>query len=264
MQLIFLTGLPRTGTSWSARTIAEATGSKLANEPFNWKYHPESVDYHMRYLPAGSDDKEFIKIARKAIGPEDRVVLKDVHCCLATEYLWEQLEPLIVIIIRHPCGMASSWAKLKFEVDFRLNLLLNQNRLIKTYLKPFKTHLQSCQDYFFQLGAYWGAGYYVLHQIAAKHPDWQWITHESLCYQPSAGFEKLLNTFGLEMGQNGYTFLHEHNRERQGDESLFYPARVTARQPGKWKQSLSAEQIDLVLKGANAFGVMDIFYANDL
>ncbi|MGD2165207.1 MAG: hypothetical protein PVH50_06740, partial [Anaerolineae bacterium] len=94
-----------------------------------------------------------------------RVVVKDVHICLAVEHVWERLKPVVVILARHPCAVANSWARLGLDVSFRLDLLLSQERLIEDHLSPFTKHIAGARDYFFSMGAYWGATYHVLWQL---------------------------------------------------------------------------------------------------
>ena len=67
MQLIFLTGLPRSGTTWAGRALAAATGSVIVDEPFNRKWHPERTGYRLKYLTAGMPDAEMIPILRREI-----------------------------------------------------------------------------------------------------------------------------------------------------------------------------------------------------
>lgn len=261
MSLIFATGLPRTGTTWVASLISAAAGSELAFEPYNWRLNPDATEFHMKYLPCGSDDPDFIRIAEKAFATSERVVLKDVHCCLAVEYLWEILKPIVVIIIRHPCAMANSWNKVGWDAGFRIEILLNQARLLAEHLEPFMAHMTSSDDYFFQLGSYWGASYYVLDRIAHGHEDWHWANHEALCREPAVGFAVMLEKMGISMGDEGHAFLREHDRELGAHEDpLDIPARVTALQPHMWKHELEPQQIDSVLEGARPFGLLERYY----
>lgn len=264
MYLIFVTGLPRTGTTWIASLINAATSSTLAFEPYNWRLHPEAAGYHMKYLPSGSDDPAFIRIAEKAFGADERVVMKDVHCCLATEYLWEVFRPLVVTVIRHPCAMANSWAGVGWNAGFRIDILLNQDSLMERYLAPYRDHLAGNDDYYFQLGAYWGASYHIMCRIADTHESWHWAEHETLCRQPSEGYESLLQSMGLTMTAEGYAFLKEHDRELRDDEDpLDVPARVTALQPELWKRELKPGQVESVIEGARPFGVIERFFRED-
>jgi len=180
MKPIFLTGLPRSGTTWASRAIVAATKGRLVHEPFNWKRYPERISYHMKYIPAGSEDAELMRILHKEMAPRffflrnRRIVIKDVHTCLAIEYLWDELDPIIIILVRHPCAVANSWARLGLEARSRLDILLSQEELVQTYLASFKHHINSNYDYFFQIGAYWGAAYFVLSRLTETDEPEKW------------------------------------------------------------------------------------------
>lgn len=265
-KLIFLTGIPRSGTTWAAKAIAAATSSRLVYEPFNWKVHPQRINYHMKYLPAGSNDEEFLRILNASIKPllpfwdffagTKNILIKDVHTCMALEYIWQQLQPRIIILMRHPCAVAGSWSSLGLEARSRLDILLNQKDLYKKYLKPFERHINSSNDYFFEVGAYWGASYFIMDQFARKHPEWQWITHEWLCDDPVAHYYKLLNNLDLEMNEKGIQFLEENNRARKKGEGPHSTARVSRSEPDKWKAFLTEENIQKVLSGAAPFELL--------
>jgi hypothetical protein len=187
-------------------------------------------------------------------------VVRDVLTCLAVEHVWEQLRPHILIVVRHPCAVASSWAKVGFEVDYRIGLLLDQPRLVEEHLQPFQAHLQSSKDFYFQIGAYWGVTYYVLKSLSARHPEWQWVTHEALCLQLAEGYGKIIQGFGLEMSQQGYKFLKETNREQPEEEGHFSVSRLSADEPYKWQNKLTSEQITAVIRGAEPFGILEDWF----
>ncbi|MGB0386159.1 MAG: hypothetical protein ACPGWR_15230 [Ardenticatenaceae bacterium] len=250
-----------------------AIKGKMVHEPFNWKRYPERVNYHMRYMPAGYNDNLFIEILHSSMKSRvpfwdvlcssRRRVIKDVHICLAIEYLWEQLNPLVIIIMRHPCAMANSWLALNLEPHSRIDLLLSQEMLCKTYLAPFATHLRSRNDYFFEIGAYWGASYFVLSQIAAQHQEWQWVTHESLCVNSFLSFQQLLSNLGVALTPTQLErlnrFLGKNNRQRTVSEGPYSLARVSAKEPEKWRRQLTQEQQQAILAGAEPFGMIEKF-----
>jgi len=272
---IFLTGLPRSGTTWAGAALSAATRSPLIEEPFNWEWHPDRRDYHMKYLPAGSEELDTIRILRREIIAwgrprrtlrvllHRRVIIRDVLSCLAVEHFWHHLQTRVIIMVRHPCGVASSWIRLGFNVSSRMGILLGQERLLEEHLRPFQAHLKRRQDFYFQLGAYWGATYYVLQRLSLLHPEWRWITHEALCLQPEVGFERLLNHLGYQMGSQGQRFLQAYNREPRAGEGQFSVARVSAQEPGKWKIQLTQNQVSSVLAGAEPFGVLERFYPGE-
>lgn len=268
MSFIFVTGLPRTGTTWVSQTIAVSTKSKLVHEPFNWKKYPERSYYHMKYLPKESGDLEFIKIVNNSIKArsgllkflDTKILIKDVHCCICVEYLWEVFKPLIIFVIRHPCAMANSWNNLNYEVTSRLEILLAQDILVEKYLEGFIKHLRKSDDYFFQIGAYWGASYYIMDQISSAYMDWQWVTHESLCYELLDGYKKLLNHFNIKIRKKSKKFIQEHNQARNSSNNPYSTFRDSTGEPKKWEKTLKKEQISAVLDGATPFGIFEKYY----
>jgi hypothetical protein len=274
-QMIFLTSLPRSGSTWASQAITSATRSRFINEPFNWKRYTEREKFHMRYLPAGSMQPDLIEIIKNTSNlripifhnrlENQSVVIKDVHICLAIEYIWEQLRPHTIILIRHPCGMANSWVKLNYEVRFRIDLLLSQDNLVVEHLAPFESHLNRKEDTWFDIGVYWGASHFVLDRLSAQHPEWQWITHEDLCIDAKANYEKLLLNLGVDVTESGQkkldTFLNRNIRISELSKP-YSVARISENEPDKWRTSLTTEQIRSVLLGAEPFGILEKYYTN--
>lgn len=270
MQTIFVTGVPRSGTTWISRALAAATGSQLVHEPFNWRLQRDQsrVRYSMRYIPSGRADPAFVAVLRAAIAKAPRMralsrrgrfVLKDVHACLAVEAVHEALDPLTVIVVRHPCAVAASWTQLGYGVANILETLLDQDELMRAHLDPFATHMRRSGDYLFRLGAYWGAAYYTIDRLAERHPEWRVITHEAVCREPVAELGGLLSGAGLEMASKGRRFLVAHDRH-DGAERPYSVDRATVEEPDKWRARLGEQEIARVIEGARPFGVLERFY----
>jgi hypothetical protein len=273
VQTFLLISLPRSGSTWTSQAIASATRSRLLHEPFNWKRYPEREKFHMLYLSAGSDQRELIELIEKESTPEipiigklmkaQPVVIKDVHICLAVEYVWEQIKPYIIILIRHPCGMANSWMKLSYEVRFRLDLLLSQDDLMADHLALFENHLLRRDNKWFEIGAYWGAIYYVLDQLSQAHCEWMWVTHEELCVNSVHNFQILLNKINFnndpKVQKRLHLFLDHHNRSIL-ENKTYSTSRISADEPEKWRRNMTGEQIKSVINGAEPFGIMQKYY----
>jgi len=260
-QLFFLTGLPRTGTTWAYQALAAGSGSDKVYEPFNYKWHPDRSRYHMRYLAPGSEHPDFLDALqaeiRKSQGP--RIFIKEVHACLAVEYVWTHLQPHTIILLRHPCAMAASWRRLGFEAGPRLQTLLAQPELVDEFLAPHLDRLQSSLDPLFQVGAYWGAAYHCLRRISDRHPEWQWTTHERLCKEMEPAFAGLLARFDLPWQEAGSRYLQEHDR-RPGEYHPHKQVRRSAEEPERWRVELTQEQAAAVLEGAGGFGLLERYY----
>jgi hypothetical protein len=265
MPVLFLTGIPRSGSTWAAQAIAALTRARYVHEPFNGDVHPELARYDMLYLPANSCDSDFIRILDESLRPRYRrpklrefilgrnLVLKDVHASLAAEYIQAHLRAHIVILTRHPCAIAASWKVRGWLRNFawRFDILLRQEVVIG-FLGHFERHMRSARNSFFQFGAYWGAMYYVLRQLAAGHPEWQWVTHERLCSDPLPSFRRILSSFGMRIRPNA-DFFTLHDRPPQENESPYQTFRETRLAPEKWKTILTEEEIQAVLDGAEPF-----------
>lgn len=274
MRTIFLTSLPRSGSTWAAKAISKLARAKLVQEPFNWRNYPEREKFHMLYAPEGMVAKDFQQIyynsTNHVLGPIDyllgrkTIVVKDVHTCLAAEWIWQLYHPYTIFLLRHPCGMAESWSRLQLEVSSRIDLLLSQTTLVEQHLHSFAAHLRSRRDYFFQLGAYWGASYYVMDRLSQNHPEWQWVTHESLCVDSENQFLSLLERVEYPVDPYGRDLLHRflirNNRAQRTREGPHSVARLTQQEPEKWRHRLTQEQINRVFSGAEPFDLLRRFY----
>jgi hypothetical protein len=222
----------------------------------------------MRYLTASSSDAGLGEIYSKALRPglrgllrpNRRIVVKDVHICLAVEYLWANFKSQIIIMMRHPCAIASSWRQLELEARSRIELLLSQEALLSTFLAPFVDHLSNSEGYYFDIGAYWGASYFVLDGISKRHRDWLWSSHEHLCVDSLNSYLKLLHDLDLSDDevhvQRLERFLTRHDRAGNGQSRPYSLTRKTSQEPEKWRELLSSAEIDAVLRGAEPFEML--------
>ena len=275
-QMILLTGLPRSGTTWAANVIAKTINYRLVHEPFNWRAHPERMIFHMKYLPANVENQELIQIIKRSIREpfplfdqmtqKKGVLIKDVHICLAIESIWEQLHPKIIIMLRHPCAIALSWMALGYEIRFRIDNLLEQSTLVRDLLAPYVEHMKHEYDPYFMIGAYWGASYYILNQLFQLHPDWQWVIHEELCSDPVDHFSRLITNLDTHLSNAGLRMLTSlHNKYDHEQHTKFSPysiIRVSEAEPQKWIKTLTAQQVQSVLEGEKPFGILEKYFGN--
>lgn len=271
MAQVFLTSLPRSGSTWAGKAIADLTGALYINEPFNWKKYPEREKYHMMYMQRQHDDPAFRSIVREeAYGRSiptrlsgmfgrRRLVMKDVHTCLAVEAIEDSLfHPRIVILVRHPCAVAASWKRLGYEPQSRVRLLTAQPEIVSRFIGQYEGHIHSSDDYFFQLGAYWGASYRIMFEMKAQHPKWVWIDHASLCDEPRAAFISLLEKMNVGVVNPTTNFFERHDRRPEASDSPYRIYRRTSQMLDSWKRALTIEEQHMVLKGADPFDVQEL------
>jgi hypothetical protein len=145
--------------------------------------------------------------------------------------------------------VASSWKRLQLKGDFvpQNERLLRQARLLADYLADFADQLRPRDDFFFNVGSYWGAIYYVIHKMSDRLTcgDCIFVTHEHLCNDPAKHFTELFAEVGLRMTNRSINFLSQGDSWHESE---------------KWKGTLTAEQLASVLEGAAPFNIFDRYY----
>ncbi len=279
---IFVVGLPRSGTTWLASTLAQADGVRYLHEPFNVTHLPAARAFHMQYVRATDRVPDFERYSRAAFAGRgayhkhkgehaahalqrrpwwpSRSLVKDVHTCLALDWISSHLRPRVVIALRHPCAMAASWARLRERspndrhwqnADVHLQALLAQPALMADHLAPYRDVLESAETYFEKLGAFWGASNYVMLRQQQWHPDWLVVQHEELCLDPLRAFRSLFRTLGLAWTADTQSKLQQDTTVDSGRPYVLQ--RVSRDEPDKWRDELSAAEAEQVLRFARPF-----------
>lgn len=160
---IFLAGTGRSGTTWLSEVINYDNEYRYIFEPFHKKYVPECSSFRYRqYLRLDNQEKKFLDAARQVL--EGRIrnkwtdklnkkfwvrkrLIKDIRANLFLGWLkthWPDLP--IIFLLRHPCAVASSKIKLKW--DTHLDEFLEQEELMQDYLVPFEHEMKAARTDF--------------------------------------------------------------------------------------------------------------------
>ena len=163
------------------------------------------------------------------------------------------LAPTTLIVIRHPCAVAASWLRLNYQTDMGIQRLLAQPKLINDYLKPFKHHLCKAVDFFQQMGAYWGATYYVMLRQKQLHPGWIVVQHEEVCRNPERQFRELFDKLDLSWTTKTDELLRVSTTNDSN--KPYVPQRISHQEPDKWKKELNLQQIEQVMQFIKPFSI---------
>ncbi|MEH6571147.1 MAG: sulfotransferase [Halioglobus sp.] len=278
---IFITGAPRSGTSWLGEMLATCSGSRYVYEPFNPQWNPslQGVLGHFRYarkndyLPAPVEDaarKAFIGKQsskqrlrsvyrgywRTQLGTKDRIIVKDPTAVLMSDWVAHKFNAKILTIIRHPCGFASSIESL----DWKLNVdhLRVQDELMSDYLAPFEDLLIGARaDPWLTIGAYWAAIHSVLFQQIENHKEWISCSYEDLCNDPVGQFSRLAGQLNLSVPDKRWDILRESSTAAgdNGRSGSAATRRDSGRMPEIWRERLSEHQIDAIEGIVRDFGL---------
>lgn len=172
-----------------------------------------------------------------------RVVVKDPTASLMAAWINESFNARILIIIRHPCGFASSLDALNWPLD--VIGLLRQETLMHDHLEPYRDTLRQARgDKWLTRGAIWGAIHTVFSRQMNQHPDWQVFRYEDLCIDPERLFTRIIDTLGLEKSKYAEDKIRSLSSTRSSDSGS--TRRKSTEMPRIWQKRMSPGQIDAV------------------
>jgi hypothetical protein len=233
---IFVTGTPRSGTTFVGKILSLPLDVGYLHEPFNPHCGVHGIDRLYLYVNGSTlssspyrqlidrifrhdfafktgyfkEDQYWRTIAKMIIGSRSAwsirfiklnpfyktMVIKDPIGCLLTEYLAKHYEVKPVIIIRHPIAVVASAMRLRWNMN--LDPLHQQRELIADYFSDDYQFLHApSKDPVEQAAALWRALNKVLFNQASRHPSWQVILHENLSKNPVEHFRTLYKAFDL-------------------------------------------------------------------
>jgi len=178
---LLVTGLPRTGTSWTGKML-EASGEVVyVNEPMNPGHPPggspgvlnASVTHQFQYIAPGNDEawrRAFTDTLalRYRLGAElrrnrgaydlaragkyltaftagrlrgRRALVDDPFALLSTRWLVQEMGCQAVVLVRDPVSVVGSWRSLGWGVQF--HELLEQPDLVRDHLGPYVERMRS-------------------------------------------------------------------------------------------------------------------------
>ena len=181
-------------------------------------------------------------------------MVKDPTAPLMTAWLAEKFGVTPVIIIRHPCGFASSIGKLDWNVSVRH--FLRQPALMKDHLGPYADIMErATSDIWLTRGAVWAAIHRVLLSQVEQNPSWIVWRYEDLCISPIEGFAELAGKLNITLDTADKKRILSKSTKSKADPGSTY--KISADMPEVWRQRLSTGQIDAVEGIVREFGVAD-------
>ncbi|MEO3860410.1 sulfotransferase [Acrocarpospora sp. B8E8] len=228
---VLVTGLPRSGTSWTGRMLCASGELVYVNEPLNPERHHPGVlntpppnrfqyiceDNEPTWLPAFTDTTalryRFLAELRHNRRPAAlarllktgtaftlgcllgrRALLDDPFALFSAAWFASRLNCRVIILIRDPVTFTGSWQHLGWTVYF--HELLEQPLLIRDHpnLLALRDHVGS-QDRIAKAAALWRAARDVTDTIT--HPNIRVVSYETLAADPLYGFRDLYAWCGL-------------------------------------------------------------------
>jgi hypothetical protein len=137
----------------------------------------------------------------------------------------------MVYISRHPAGRTDSILRqLKHDQDID------------------SISLDQVED----LGRDWGRTNRKVQDWFGKRSDWHWVQFEALSNNPLAEFKKLYDKFGLDWEEKVQAEIQQ--KTTGGDGGFYDVQRDASKQADKWREALTAEQVEAIRRGCLPFG----------
>ncbi|MER6946405.1 sulfotransferase [Nonomuraea sp. NPDC000554] len=229
---ILVTGLPRSGTSWTGKMLAAGGGLVYVNEPLNPQHPPgrcpgvlrADVTHRFQYicednsadwLPAFRDTAalryRFLPELRANRSPYDlarmlrygtaftlgrltrqRALLDDPFAVLSAGWFATRLGCKVIALVRDPVSFVASWQRLGWTVYF--HELLEQPLLVRDHPELLELRaLVGSQDRVAKAAALWQA----TSRILSRTPGILVTSYEELAAGPVPGFRRLYDYAGL-------------------------------------------------------------------
>ena len=283
---ILVTGAHRSGTTWAGKMISTAGNVGYIHEPFNinerigvspntfkyWFTHIDgkgTQDYYDTFGDILSFRYPFtqnlarLRSARclaKLIRDQglstyhrfrmDRPLMKDPIAFFSSEWLAENFNMDVLVLIRHPAAFCSSLKLMNWTFDF--NNFINQPRLMEKYLFLFNEEIsdfaRNQADIVDQGILLWNCIHHTVAMYQERHPDWLFVRHEDLSLNPCHQFRLLYVKLNLEFTPKARRAVERssgiHNPIEQTPGQEFQ--RNSRKSINNWKRLLSRSEIDKI------------------
>ncbi|MAC94165.1 MAG: hypothetical protein CMC96_01555 [Flavobacteriales bacterium] len=285
MNNILITGAHRSGTTWLGEVFRRLNGYNYFYEPFNPRGKVANVpminqyenitknssinrkNVYYKYLDSYrsvnyGNLQDFLKksptlkIAIKGVVKEltkpffKKMIFKDPLALLAAEWIYNNFNSKVIIIVRHPCAVVESHKSRGWRFSF--NHLLNQDDL-KEELEPFMDRinkLSNTEDDCIERAAIWWAilNKRVLSYLNefSENKNWVFVSHEFLLQSPENNFKTLFKKLDLVYSKKVERFINKSTTLSKRNESNL--VRNHEELIHKWKRKLSKEEQSLVIE----------------
>ncbi|GAB5400433.1 MAG: hypothetical protein Aureis2KO_20180 [Aureisphaera sp.] len=287
---ILVTGAHRSGSTWVGKILSASPKMRYVHEPFNpqrqypvppiktWFLHlgkftreKEQADIR-KYLKAFLDTS--IGSIRATMAPSKRrlsllrelrsrwlrrTVFKDPIALLSAEWMYDNMNCDVVIVVRHPAAFVAS-LKVK-DWQFNFHNFLRQEQLMNGYLKEYaneiKAYSENNEDIIKQGVLLWNCLYSTVKAYQSKYGNsWYFVTHEALSEQPIEEFKSMYGFLEIPWSQE---VANEIGKTTQGLHSDGNHLRDSKKNIHTWKERLSTDEVQKIKDGTRE--VWEHFYS---
>jgi hypothetical protein len=195
-----------------------------------------------------------------------RPLVKEPHAIFSARWFERHLHSQVLIIVRHPAAVVSSWRRLGWDFDFAN--LLAQPALMSEWLEPFRQEMTIAmgrsRDTIDRISLLWRIIHSVVTQYERRFPDLIVVRHEDLSRRPDDAFAAVYRRLGLTYSTDVAMLVatSSSNRNPAGLSAADAYSTVvdSAANLDTWKRRLTDEELARI-RHATA-GVAEHYYAD--
>lgn len=302
--MIFITGEQRTGTSWIAGVLATAVGVAWLDEPFNrkksfpwlceaqfphWYTHidghngaifhrpvADTLSFHFNLLANWRRSTSLAhfrrswQVSQQLRGYRQggvRPVIKQPTGLFMAEWLAQQFQAQVVVVVRHPAGYVSSRKRLGWRHNF--NDFLDQPALMTGLLAPFAAEINHFATHeeaiVAQLSLLWKIIFATADHYRQRYPNWLFVRYEDIAANPESQFQRLFDQLGLTFSEQTSRAIQQSSQGTNPSEVAIHQWKSVKRDSRTaattWKTRLSLPEIEQIRAGVGNVG--QIFYQDN-
>lgn len=282
---ILITGIPRSGTTWVGRMVAQAPQVRYIHEPFNitgrscacgvkfdkWFYYI-SQENECRFLEHLShtinpsvNHYGLLNLTREVwstrrVQPVRRYVksflrghrplIKGPLALFSAAWLASVFDMEVIVVIRHPAAVVASYKQLNWSHPF--SHFLEQPLLMREHLAPFETEIRDFAnneyDLVDQAALLWKLTHYMILKYRQTRPHWIFIRHIDLSRDPINGFQRIFSKLNLPFSDRNSQTIQNHSVAPNPTRSAdpYSVKRDSKQMISNWKSQLTPAEIERV------------------
>ena len=234
------------------------SGSYPFKAMFNFKNSLPHTDYrNPNGINDGKIDLKYFKwrinayIDSKRLNKKEIIpLIKDPIALTAAEWIHQKWNSKNVILIRHPAAFVSSLIRLNWRFNFEN--FTKQPDLIDRFLGPYRSQINNPpKDFISEASLIWTCITKIIIDYQKLYPNWLYIRHEDLSYDPINEFELLFKRLDLPFSSKVKRFIqstssHSNPSEVSKKTKVHQLQRDSRKNIKNWKRRLSKDEIKLI------------------
>lgn len=151
-----------------------------------------------RYTPARLAARRLLRHRKDFLTPH-RVCIKDPIAFFSAEWLAQTYGAQVVVMLRHPCGVISSYLSLDWDSELEAILERPIPEGYPELAEEVARRKAGPQDKLSDLILQWKLFTAATLDLQRRHPDWMFILHDDLCLHPGEYFERIFRALDLRL-----------------------------------------------------------------